>query len=199
MSDRPTIGDFRSVPANSPRGSMITSETPPAQEAPAAPEEKTEEVSLAEAAVPEPEKLTPAERYRARLAEAKISFPVATAIYDAILDKGYYEEYVKIRAHRAVFRTRSYEEQLRVQTALELAQPRMAISQEELVSRYNLAASLYEWQGKAIKHETDDDFENAMKMIRKMPAPLVGLLYDALAKFDTKIMIIFSEGATDSF
>jgi hypothetical protein len=177
---------------------MISSETPPAQEA-ATPKEAPEALTTAEVATKATEELTPAERYRKRLEEAKISFATATAIYDAVLDKGFYEEYVKIRSNRAVLRTRTYEEQLRVQTALETYQPRMAVSQEELISRYNLAASLYEWKGKVIKHETDEDFDAAMKMIQKMPAPLVGLLYDALAKFDARVMMVFSEGATDSF
>jgi hypothetical protein len=210
MSERPLIGDFRSKPGNQPRGSMISAETlgatvPPAPAPPTSnhSDQETLEVkpepTLAEEVGKEEEVLSPGERYRNRLKQAGITLEEAASIYDAILDKGYYEEFIKIRKHRAVFRTRSYEEQLRVQAALETYQPRMALSQDELVSRYNLAASLYEWQGKALKHETDTDFENVLSLIKRLPQPVVGLLYDGLAKFDRKVMLVFSEGATDSF
>ena len=205
MADsRPVIGDFRSKPVNPPRGSMMPDfVNTPAPKAPPAPEPATADSDVKEAAE-DIEKafeteLTLAEKYRKRLEEAKISLTVANAIYDAVLDKGFYEEYVRIRTNRAVFRTRTYDDQLRLQTALETFQPRMAHSHDELVARYNLAASLFEWQGKAYKHDTEAEFEAVLQLIRKMPQPVVSMLYDALMKFDQKIMLVFSEGATDSF
>jgi len=188
VTDKPMIGEFKSKPGNTPR---VTAP-------PAAPPSETP-VPDAPAAAEPVEELSAAERYRKRLADAKISLPKAHAVYDAVLDKGYYEEYVRIRTRRAVIRTRNYEDQLRIQTALENYQPRTAMGHDEIVSRYNLAASLYEWDGKVLKHDTDADFDAILLLIRKMPQPLVALLYDALAKFDHQVMIIFSEGATDSF
>lgn len=197
------IGDFRTTSSNAARTAV--SPAADTQEQPA---------ETVEATAPEPTlapdkrtvgedddwaSLSPAERYRRRLERAGISLTQAEGIFDAVLMKGYYEEYVRIRSQRAVFRTRKYDDQLRLQTALEVGQHRLAITQEELIARYNLAASLYEWQGKPIPHNTDEDFTKALKMIENMPIPLVTLLVGALSKFDAKIMAVFSEGAADSF
>ena len=149
---------------------------------------------------PEPEaELTPKERYEKRLEDAKITRQVANAIFDAVMSKDYYEEYIKIGENRAVFRTRMYEDHLRLQTALELQRPGLVLSQEDMITRYNLAASLYEWRGKALKHDSDDDFDKVLNIIKRMPAPVYSLLAQKLAEFDQKVMTVFSDGATDSF
>jgi hypothetical protein len=142
---------------------------------------------------------TPKERYELRLAEAAVSRTMANAIFDAVMSKDYYEEYVKVGAHRAVFRTRMYEDNLRLQTALELQRPGLVISQEDMITRYNLAASLYEWKGVAYPHETNADFDVVLNVLKRMPGPLYSLLAQKLAEFDRKVMVVFSDGATDSF
>lgn len=199
---RPVIGEFRSTPNNAPRTEAPKSSfAAPPVEKPAMPEKveaKEPEQDIADAANV-PEELTPAERYRRRLEASKITLDEATTIFDAVLEKGFYEEYVNIRGQRAVFRTRTYEDQLRLQTVLEAAAPRLQGTLDDIVARYNLAASLYEWRGKIIKHDNDEDFEKILTMLRRMPGPLISLLTEALYKFDAKIMVIFSEGATDSF
>jgi hypothetical protein len=189
---RPVIGEFRTTANNAPRGETPpppapepTSVQAPSQETPAAPEAEAE--------------LSPVERYRKRLESAKITLQEASTIYDAVIDKGYYEEYVRVGSNRAVFRTRMYEDQLRVQSAIEAMGPKFQATQDELVGRYNLAASLYEWKGKPLKHDTEDDFQSVLSLVRRMPAPVVAMLADRLAQFDAKTMIVFSEGATDSF
>jgi hypothetical protein len=196
---RPTIGDFRGTTENKPRA------------APPLPDSKEEEVaSLAKTETPAEDSatdllkdvdfLTPAEKYRERLKQLKIDLKEAEVIYDAVLSKGYYEEYVRLRGdHRAVFRTRQYEDHLRLQTILEMQKPQLAISQDELITRYNLAASLYEWDGKPLKHENDDDFDNVLKIVRRLPAPLFTVLVRELSKFDAKVMAVFAEGADENF
>jgi hypothetical protein len=205
--DRPLIADMRSKQGNTPRGSMVSAsdvKTADYAESKAGSPVAGASVSgepradAPTSAAKEPE-LTPAERYRQRLESAKISLNEAHAIYDAVLDKGYYEEYVKIRDHRAVFRTRQYDDQLRLQTALETIQPKSAMAHEELISRYNLASSLFEWRAQKLTHDSEADFEKVLGLIRRLPQPLAAMLYDALAKFDNKVMIVFSEGCTDSF
>jgi hypothetical protein len=144
--------------------------------------------------------LTPAEQYRKNLEKHKISLEDATTIYDGVLTKGYYEEYVRLKGnHRAVFRSRKYEDHLRLQTLLEMQKPQLAISQDEIISRMNLASSLYEWEGEVLKHETDDDFDAVMKIIMKLPAPIFSVLVRELSKFDEKIFAVFSEGAEENF
>jgi hypothetical protein len=201
---RPTIGDFRGAEDNKPRP------PPPPAEPEKAGEPPTEETSVAEKAPPPPglaealtrdlDFLTPAERYRENLKRMKIDLKEAASIYDGVLSKGYYEEYVRLRGdQRAVFRTRMYEDHLRLQTVLEMQKPQLAISQDEIITRYNLAASLYEWNGKALKHDTDDDFDAVMKLVRKLPGPIFTLLNRELSKFDAKVMAVFAEGADENF
>lgn len=197
---RPTIGDFRGSEQNKPR-------PPPAPdtEEKAAPQkadvEKAPAVEeVADPTLPDLDFLTPAEKYRKRLEAMKIDLKEAEGIYDAVLSKGYYEEYVRFRGNRrAVFRTRSYEDHLRLQTILEMQKPQLAISQDELITRYNLAASLYEWDGKPLKHDTDEDFDALLQLLRKMPGPIFSVLARELSKFDTKVMAVFDEGADENF
>jgi HrpA-like RNA helicase len=199
---RPTIGDFRGSEQNKPR-------PPPAAEAPTsveaadsveAAEPSSVVAGVADALTKDLDFLTPAERYRENLKRHKIELKDAEAIYDGVLTKGYYEEYVRIhKTQRAVFRTRMYEDHLRLQTVLEMQKPQLAISQDELITRYNLAASLYEWNGKALKHETDDDFDAVLKLVRRFPGPIFTLLSRELSKFDAKVMAVFDEGADANF
>jgi hypothetical protein len=129
-----------------------------------------------------------------------ISLAEAETIYDGVLTKGYYEEYIRIRGNnRAVFRTRTYEDHLRLQTVLEMQKPQLVISQDELITRYNMAASLYEWAGNTLKHDSEDDFDAVMKLIRKLPGPLFTVLSRELSKFDAKVMAVFDEGADENF
>lgn len=202
---RPTIGDFRGAEQNKPRPPPATTQT--TEEKPTAdirveveePKPETVAQVIAEA-TKDLDFLTPAEKYRDRLKQMKIDVKEAEAIYDAVLSKGYYEEYVRLRGNqRAVFRTRMYEDHLRLQTILEMQKPQLAISQDELITRYNLAASLYEWNGKPLKHETDEDFDAVLLLVKKLPGPLFTVLSRELAKFDTKVMAVFDEGADENF
>lgn len=193
---RPTIGDFRGTEQNKPR-------SPPA--APPTPTEEKDVTSEAPDApavelLKESDFLTPAEKYRERLKNLNIELKEAEAIYDGVLTKGYYEEYVRLRgAQRAVFRTRMYDDHLRLQTILEMQKPQLAISQDELITRYNLAASLYEWGGKPLKHDSDNDFDAIMVLLKKMPSPIFSVLSRELSKFDAKVMAVFAEGADENF
>jgi len=199
---RPTIGDFRGPARNS-----IRSPPPPAAPAASAQtatdsatEGSPENSFNLEAALQDTDFLTPAESYRARLKEMKVELVDAQTIYDAVLSKGFYEEYVRLRGdHRAVFRTRMYDDHLRLQTVLEMKKPQLAISQDELITRYNMAASLYEWDGKALKHENDDDFDAVLRLVTRLPGPVFTVLSRELSKFDAKVMAVFSEGAEANF
>jgi len=184
---RPTIGDFRSTDQNKPR-------------VPTVPSSEVETSVSTEPTPPDPDFLTPAEKYRKQLEVAKIDLKEAEGIYDAVLTKGYYEEYVRFRGtHRAVFRTRTYEDHLRLQTVLEMQKPQLAISQDELITRYNLAASLFEWDSKPLKHVTEEDFDALLLLLRKLPGPVFSVLARELSKFDAKIMAVFAEGAAENF
>jgi hypothetical protein len=193
---RPTIGDFRGTEQNKPRPPPPAETAPEEKSAPAAEEQGPEKLEI----LKESDFLTPAEKYRERLKNLNIELKEAEAIYDGVLTKGYYEEYVRLRgSQRAVFRTRMYDDHLRLQTVLEMQKPQLAISQDELITRYNLAASLYEWGGKPLKHDSDDDFDAIMVLLKKMPSPIFSVLSRELSKFDAKVMAVFAEGADENF
>lgn len=212
--DRPVIGDFRKSQNDAPRaadaavsnGTTPSVPTPPPAPAAAEPKPADDLAGVADAvaalkkADEEEALLLPEERYRKRLADAKVSITEASTIYDGILAKGFYEEYVRFgKSARAVFRTRRYEDSLRLQAALEHLRPQLEITQNDLITRYNLAASLTEWQGKALPHETDADFDAALALVKRLPGPVFTLLAGELAKFDYKIAVVFSEGAAQNF
>lgn len=199
---RPTIGDFRGNEQNKPRPPPQQNDAETPATVPAEPEEVSPDVatSVASAVVKDMDFILPAEKYRERLKAMKIELKDAEAIYDGVLTKGYYEEYVRLRGNqRAVFRTRMYEDHLRLQTILEMQKPQLAISQDELITRYNLAASLYEWNGKQLKHDSDEDFDKVMALVKKLPGPLFTVLSRELSKFDAKVMAVFDEGADENF
>lgn len=198
---RPTIGDFRGSEQNKPRPPPAPiADAAPAPEETAQPSPPQDPAKAVEDAVKNLDFLTPAEAYRERLKRLKVDLKEAEAIYDGVLSKGYYEEYVRLRGNqRAVFRTRQYEDHLRLQTVLEMTKPQLAISQDELITRFNLASSLYEWQGQPLKHDTDEDFDKVMAIVKKLPAPIFTLLNRELSKFDAKVMAVFDEGADENF
>lgn len=190
MSTRPTIGDFRGPPTNSPR-----------QETPAAPPVEKPTADDAEL-LSDLGGLSPVERYREQLKRAGISKEEAQLVYDSVLEKGYYEEALFLdsqKKRRVTFRTRLFSDQLRLQAELELRKPTTNGGIELTVMLFNLAASLYEWDGKPLLHDTDEQFDVVMNMLRKLPAPLINLLQAKLAAFDQKTMLVFAEGAVENF
>jgi hypothetical protein len=208
MSDtRPRIGDFRSKPANEVRAASVPApptvpnaapEAPP-ESAPPPPAPTPPPAPAAEENEPPPPK-TLAEQYADTLKLAGLSLKEAHGIFDAVMSKGYYEEYVRLPGNkRAAFRTRSYDDQLRAQTALEVARPQIDLTMVDILQRYNLAASLVEWNGKALKHESDDDFDDVLKLVKKLPLPVYQILVRKLVAFDNKIAAVFADGAPDSF
>jgi len=191
------IGNFRGIPHNSERTVGVPS--PSAVEVTAEVERQQATQQPTEDEEVPWEKLSPGERWERLIKEAGIDRAEAIGILDAVLDKGYYEEYVYLRGKRARLRTRTYEDHIRLQDALEFRRPTMKLSQEEMITRYNLAASLFEWNGEKFPHDTEEQFEALLKKIVKFPGPLFSLLSRELAKFDQKIMVIFSEGAPENF
>ena len=184
MTDRPTIGNLRSKPGNEPR------------------EPTKLETKAPETPIPEEREVTktPAEEYRDRLKASDISLEDATQIFDDVMDKGYHEVSVKLgRFGRAVFHTRQYSDHTRLQETIERLSPKFAMITDDIINRFNLAASLVEWRGKKIPHQDEKDFEAAMDLVMHMPGPAYALLVNELAKIDAKVMVVFSNGAAEAF
>lgn len=190
MTDRPTIANLRSKPGNEPRNAPEPAKT----------EEPVAETEVEKAAAALEKEMTPAEAYRERLKASGIPFEEAARIYDDVMSNGSHEAVVKLgKSGRVVFRTRSYDDNLRLQDQLERLAPKFAMVTDDIINRFNLAASLLEWRGKAIPHETEKDFDAALELVKKLPGPTYALLVNELAKLDAKIMVIFSDGATENF
>lgn len=195
--NKPMIGDFRSPTGNAPRVVPTTPDTA-STDAPAVPDVTAPlvtETASTEAAAPS-KALTPAEVYQDRLKEAGIDLYEARSIIDRVIIGGSYEESFQLVGRKGTFRTRSYEDQLRVSRALELENPTTGVAQSDIIVRYNLAASLVEWAG--TKYDSKPVAER-LDLLNKFPAPLINLLSRELSKFDGKMMLIFSDGAIDSF
>lgn len=187
-----TVGDFRTPDVVEPRRDGPATPAPtPSPAVTAAPAE------VEAAAVPK----TPAELYAQRLEDAGISRKEAGDIFDDVLTKGFYQEVVNIKGRKAVLRTRAYEDHIRSLAAIETQAPRFQMTQEELQARYNLAASLVEWNGTVFKKGGDPDreFTETMNAVKRLPGPVYALLVAALVKFDARMFVVFSDGATESF
>ena len=187
MSGSFSIGDFKGGSSTPRATAPVETPVPPA--------------AAAEAAVVADAVKTPAERYNERLKDVGISKEEAAAIFDEVLTKGYYQETVSIRGRKAILRTRTYEDHIRALTAVETFSPRYQMSQEELHSRFNLAASLVEWNGTVYKKGGDSaaEFKATHEAVQRLPAPVYGILISELVKFDAKMFVVFSDGAADSF
>lgn len=188
MANPPIIGSFRTTANNAPREAST-----PASEVSAAPPAPPE-------VKPEEPKLTPAEQYAKLLKENDIELKDARAIVDEVIVGGFYEESFKIAGRKVTFRTRTYADQLRVNKALELENPTHAVTYNDIVVRHNLAASLAEWAGnKYPVARNEEEFQQKLDGLKTFSAPLINLLSNQLAKFDAKMLVIFSDGCLDSF
>jgi hypothetical protein len=174
MSNAPIIGELRGTTTNVPR-----TDTQPQEP------EKTKE-----------EELTPAEAYEKLLTDNNITLSHARSVIDRVITNGFYEEKFSVVGKTGFFKTRVYSDQLRINLALEMENPKLPITQSDLIIRHNLAASLVEWAGKSYRSV---DFYQKLKTLEEFPTPVINILSRELSKFDTKIMIIFSDGAIDSF
>lgn len=183
MADGFVVGDFKAAAAPEPRKKKSVDKVPAAETA-------------AEGSPKSARQL-----YLERLAEAGISEAEANSVFDDVLTKGYYQETTTIRGRRLVLRTRRYEDHVRTLGAVEVQNPRFQTTQEELQARYNLAASLVEWNNVSYKKggDSDAEFLAALDAVRALPTPVYSMLVAALVKFDAKIFLVFSEGAAESF
>lgn len=188
MATPPSIGSFRTVPNNEPRR--------PPETAPS--DEKVIETEPVD--TKEPLKLTPAETYAKLLKEHNIELKEARAIIDDVIVNGFYQESFTLLGRKATFKTRAYGDQLRVNKALELENPTHSVTVGDLVVRHNLAASLTEWaNNKYPSPRNEEEFQARLAALEFFSAPLINLLSNQLAKFDTKMMVVFSDGCIDSF
>jgi hypothetical protein len=155
--------------------------------------------------------LLPVKDYTVFLKEQKIEESKAAEIVDDLITKGFHEEtYEVTKRTSVVFRTRAHLDTLRLHAALQAQQPIYQDVAQELMIRYNMAASLAAIQGPhPIRFEfpTDKDdekrahelFDLRMRYIERMPGVLFGKLSIKLAEFDRLVAAVMREGVAEHF
>ena len=173
--------------------------------------EQTVEEKIEDAATPPPvlSAAEKAQKYREGLEAAGVSLEEARKILDAVIFHNCYEEDVVIHGKlRVGIRTRVYEDLQRIMQALESEAPSFPVHTDDLVARYNVAASLAYYQdtrfefpdpGKASPIEMQDAFNRRMKFLMSRSTPVITKLIEEVSKFDQKMTAVFAEGAPEDF
>jgi len=203
-TDAPMIGQFSGPQDNAPRLPTLKRtepvETPP--DVPAEPEKKTEADTTK----------TPEEvhaEFLSGLKRAAIDVVKAREIMDQILEKSHYTEIHNLRKTEIVIRSRNYRDTLRTQRFLEAESPTYAVNVDEIIMRYNVAASLVRFGQRIFDHPEDDDkssnteiekaFDARLRFTETLPSVVVGKLGTLVYNLDIKLQAVFAEGAPEDF
>lgn len=222
-STRPKLGDFVR-PGD--KTTAATPPTPPAATATTSTEKATEDTTQLppEAAKQEQEAkgrlslyedmsqaLLPVRDYAKFLEEQKIEQSKAAEIIDDLLMKGYHEEeYPLTKRTSVIFRTREHLDTLRLHAALQAQQPIYQDVQQEIIIRYNVAASLAAItgpNGRRFSFSTADTeekashklFDERLHYVERMPSALFAKISVKLAEFDRLVLAIMREGVAEHF
>jgi hypothetical protein len=134
----------------------------------------------------------------------------ARTIQEAVLVNRYYEEEFSLGGKfTVVLRTRDYADVQRTMRYLEVEVPTYNMAINDLLSRYNLAASLARYGDRVFKFPkkydgaTPDEIETAFteryEYIMDLPTITVNKLMNLTRTFDLKIAAVFEEGAPEDF
>ncbi len=155
-----------------------------------------------------PKPLTAEEReaqYLEGLAEVDLDLASARAIMEKILVNDYYEESFMIGPLPVKLRTRTYSDTLRAQQHLEVENPTYNMSVQDLVARYNVAASLSKYGDNVFEFPTGSDpkteqaFKQRLTFVMDRPAIVMAKLMELVYRFDLKMGAVFAEGAPQDF
>jgi len=206
-SDRsaPMIGQFSGPQSNAPRVALRRKdpeEEPESVEV--SEEEETSEDSSARPKSPE----SVEKEFLEGLEEVGLDIISARTLMDEVLVHGYYTEEHKLRGQPLVIRSRNYRDTLRTQQYLEAENPTYATSMDEIVLRYNAAASLVQLGDKKFDHpedhgatraEIESAFDERLEYLYTLPTILVGKLSTIVYNMDVKLQAVFAEGAPEDF
>lgn len=135
--------------------------------------------------------------YAERLKAVGITPEEAAEIVDSLLERGYYERTFRLtKKHNVTLRSRTLEAQETMQGVIEHDAPQYAITINETISKYNLAASLAEFRGKKFAVE---DMRNTLEFVKNLPLPVFTAMVNRLAKFDVIMNVVLSEGVVENF
>lgn len=145
------------------------------------------------------------EQYKDGLKEVNLDIAGARAIMEGILIKDFYEESYRIGPLPIKLRTRTYSDTLRAQQHLEVENPTYNMSVQDLVARYNVAASLSQYGDNKFEFptktgtEVEKAFQQRLNFVMARPAIVMAKLMELAYKFDIKMAAVFAEGAPQDF
>lgn len=143
---------------------------------------------------------SPQERYKRNLKQENISEVQAREILDRIVVqlKPYAERVPLSDTTYAVLRTRTQEDQKRLNEVLETMKPQYRMTIQTEIAKHNLACSLVSYGDVTFKRD-DDGIEKAVRWLSNIPQPVFILLQNKLYEFDRKIDVVFQEGYIENF
>ena len=201
----PMIGQFSGPQENAPRTALRRKDAESIDESPAQ-ETETEETEISKKPRT-PEAIQ--KEFLEGLEEVGLEPERARAIMDEVLSHGYYTESHSLRGKPLVVRSRSYRDTLRAQRFLEVENPTYAASMDEIVMRYNSAASLVQLGDRTFDHPEDREdatneqveaaFEKRRRYLETLPSILVGKINTIVFNMDVKLSAVFAEGAPEDF
>jgi len=214
--ERPRIGDFTRPGDKTPEPAPSTKATPPAatEKEPAAsftppPTEAEQEAEQRLTGFDKMQAaLTPIKDYKEFLKKQGITEDKATVIVDDLLTKGAYQETFHLSKSISLdLRTRSQSDLIRLQTAMKVQRPIYDDAIDELVTRYNMAASLVRYhktsfafpESSADTKKVEELFEQRLLYVENLPAPVFSAISSKLAKFDWVVMAVMQEGVAENF
>jgi hypothetical protein len=150
-----------------------------------------------------------AEEYKQNLKELDIPIEKARVVLDnVIFNKAHVEDIVVGGKLRIGLRTRVYQDLRRIMHVLEAEAPSYPVHTQDLVARYNVAASLayygetkFDFPDFASEKEEEvmKAFDARMNFLLSLPSPIVNRLINETVKFDRMVEAIFAEGAPEDF
>ena len=152
--------------------------------------------------------LSKEEQYEKNLREFDITLRAARAIMEQMVTKGFYEEDFKVGPITCTLRTRVYDDLVRTQRLLETERPEYASAVQEMLNRYNTAASLVRYGEYTFDHpdamtatekDLEDAFEKRMHFVKRLPQLISVKVMQFSYEFDRKMIAVFGEGAPQDF
>jgi hypothetical protein len=150
------------------------------------------------------------ELYLEGLEKVDMTLEKARVIQEAMFVNHYYEEEVRLAGtHYVVLRTRVYADSVRANRRLEADRVEYVASIQDIVNRYNTAASLVRYGDKVFNvpkplddvqdQVIEDSFTERLNFVTKLPSQVCVRLMQKVFEFDARVSAVFSDGAPLDF
>lgn len=200
-------GQFSGPATNAPRSAPLPSK--PEEEAAVVPPAATEKPDEALATIKPKTKEEKEAEYLKGLESVGIDRVQARTIQESVLVNRYYAEEFPIGKLKIRVRTRGYADVQRAMHFLEVEAPTYNMAIQDLIARYNMAASLerygeteFEFPQKSAGAKSEDieaAFHRRLDFIQDLPTVVVDRLMKIVHEFDLKMAAVFNDGAPEDF